>query len=425
MNERDRQQVIASVFMRESVRLTGMLTRLLGPQNVELAEDVVQEAFLAASKRWSVTGVPQNPAGWLMRTARNRAIDAIRRERKRRHFPEDVASLLGEEAARSSFDNYALDEDPLHDDTLTMIFLCCGIDVSADQRITLILKSLCGMRVSAIARALLTTEATVKKRLVRVRRHVRGKSFALPAHEDVPHALRTVHMALYLLFNEGYLSTSGDPIQHDVCRHAMFLTRHLTDAADYSDASTHALLALMCFHAARYVSRMGDDGALIPIDQQDRASWDRALLVAGFNSLQRARNMDSGHSTRYMLEAAIAAQHCAARSFEETNWTMVCRLYDRLMHVQGSPITALNRAVAMSYRDGPAEAIKLVSSIRAASKNGYNGRADAVLAHLYARLGDGTNAERHLAAALSETNAEHERNLLKRQIARALSTTTS
>ena len=410
---------IAEIFAQESARLTAVLTRILGPRNLELAEDVVQDAFVTAAQRWAADGVPRDPAAWLMRTARNRAIDCIRRERPRRHLAEDLATLLDSDLTLGATVDRAFDDANVRDDTLTMIFLCCTIDAPIEHRIALILRSLCGLRVDAIARALLVTEATAKKRLVRMRKRLRGVAFRLPTPEQVPETLRTTHLALYLLFNEGYLSIGGEPIQHALCRQAMFLTRHLTDDPRHSDASTHALLALMCFHAGRLSARTDAHGALVPIDLQDRSRWDRALHAAGFASLRRAQVLEPRWATRYLVEAAIAAQHCAAPSFDETGWVQVCDLYDHLMAVSPSPVAALNRAVARSYRDGPAAAVPTVVALREAHPKVLAGHAEAVLAHLHARAGSSDDAARYCEAA-AKANAPYALAMLERQIARAL-----
>jgi RNA polymerase sigma-70 factor (ECF subfamily) len=409
---------IDSVFRRESKRLISVLTRLLGPQNLELAEDVLQEACVAALHDWSAQGVPDNPSAWLLTTARRRAIDAIRRERTRRTFAADVAKFLDSEWTLALTVEEAFSENWMRDDQLRMIFMCCHPVLSPENRVTLILKTLCGLSVPAIARALLTTDATVNKRLYRTRLALKGVQFQLPPTDERPAALQTVHVALYLLFNEGFLSTADKPIIRDLCRDAMLLTQLIADETTLATSDTFALLALMCFNAARLDSRIDEQGRLVPLDQQDRASWDRDLIRRGYVYLARSAEMEAILASRYHLEAAIAARHCSAGSFDQTDWISICHLYDRLLDVEPSPIVALNRAVALSYRDGPEAGLRIVEAILQADELPSRFAAVAVMANLHARAGSPDRARPFLEEALAGARTAHERDLIERQIAR-------
>jgi RNA polymerase sigma-70 factor (ECF subfamily) len=410
---------IDALFRREHGRLISVLTRIFGPQNLQLAEDMVQDAFVAALRDWSIHGVPDNPPAWLLTAARRRAIDAIRRERTRRTFAPDLAKFLDSEWTLSMTIDEAFDEHWIRDDQLRMIFMCCHPSLSPESRITLILKTLCGLGVPAIARALLTTEATINKRLYRTRVSLRGVRFQIPAPADLPAARDTVHTALYLLFNEGHLSTADKPILRELCQDAMRLTRLLADDASICASDTLALLALMCFNAARLESRLDDEGRLVPLDCQDRALWDRDLIGHGYRCLARSAELDLAAASRFHLEAAIAARHCSASSFEETDWASICRLYDRLLEIDGSPMVALNRAVALSYRDGPDAAIPVVEALHRAGKLPHSHVVAAVLANLHARAGSSSRAQPFLAEALRRARTAHERELIARQIDRA------
>jgi len=318
VTEAEIQVRIELLFRREAGRLISVLTRLFGPQNLELAEDVLQESFVAAVGAWSTAGIPDNPSAWLLTTARNRAVDAIRRERTRRSFATDLGIYLDSEWTLSSTVNEAFGEDLIRDDQLRMIFMCCnGGELSTENRITLILKTLCGLSVPAIARALLTTESTINKRLYRTRQRLEGATFSLPAEEELPAALDTAHAVLYLLFNEGHMSTSEKPILREMCRDAMSFAKLLVDEPGLSNSDTVALLALMCLVAARLESRVDDEGRLIPLDRQDRALWDRSLIDQGMVYLGRSSHMDAVAAGRFHLEAAIAARHCSAASSSE------------------------------------------------------------------------------------------------------------
>jgi len=406
---------IETLFKRESGRLISVLTRIFGPHNLELAEDVVQESFVAALAAWSEDGIPESPAAWLLTTARNRAIDTIRRERTRRTFASDLATYLDSEWTLAGTVDEAFGSDAVRDDQLRMIFMCCHARLTPENRLTLILKTLCGLSVPAIARALLTTEAAVNKRLYRTRRSLEGVEFALPAPDELAAALDTVHRVLYLLFNEGYLSTGDEPVRRELCRDAAFLTKLLVDTPEASSSDTIALLALMCFGAARLDSRVDDRGRLVPLDRQDRSRWDRELIREGFGYLARSSAMDRVTGGPYHFEAAIAARHCSAPTFADTDWISICNLYDRLLEVAPSPVTALNRAVAVSYRDGPRAALPLVEAIREDGSLPHGPAVAAVLANLYTRAGSPDAARRYLDEALARAPTEHERQLIERQ----------
>jgi RNA polymerase sigma-70 factor (ECF subfamily) len=380
-------ETIETLFRRESGRLISVLIRLLGPQNLTLAEDVVQEAFVAALRDWSDHGVPDNPPAWLLTAARRRAIDAIRRERTRRTFAADLAKFLDSEWTLASTVDEAFSEPRIKDDQLRMIFMCCHPSLPPEGRVTLILKTLCGLSVTAIARALLTSESTINKRLYRTRLALRGVQFEIPSAEDLPAARDIVHTALYLLFNEGHLSTTDKPILRELCHDAMVLTQLLADDGSIATSDTLALLGLMCFNAARLESRLDQDGRLVPLDGQDRSRWDRALIRQGYQCLVRSSQLDESAASRFHLEAAIAARHCSASSFAETDWVSICHLYDRLLEQTSSPMVVLNRAVAVSYRDGPDAAIPLVEAVYRSGELPQRQVVAAVLANLYERAG--------------------------------------
>jgi RNA polymerase sigma factor (sigma-70 family) len=410
---------IEEVFRRESGRLISVLTRILGPGNLELAEDVMQESFVAAMRDWVQHGVPGNPSGWLFTAARNRAIDAIRRERTRRTFAADLAMFLDSEWTLAQTVDEAFGENWIKDDQLRMIFMCCHPTLPVESRVTLILKTLCGLSVPAIARALLTTESTINKRLYRTRQVLRDVRFELPPEAERPMALDTVHTALYLLFNEGYLSTGEKPILRELCRDAMLLARLLVDESSLANSQTVALVALMCFTAARFDARIDEDGRLVPLDQQDRSRWDQSLIRQGYHYLARSSTMEAVAASGYHLEAAIAARHCEAATFDQTDWPSICNLYDRLLQVDPSPMVELNRAVAISFRDGPQAAIPIVEAIRLAGRLPHSHAVAAVLANLYTRAGCEEPARRFLDEALARARTPHERDLIALQIERA------
>jgi RNA polymerase sigma-70 factor (ECF subfamily) len=411
---------IDRLFRREAARLISVLTRILGPHNLELAEDVVQDSFAAALRDWSAKGVPDNPAAWLLTTARNRAIDAIRRERTQRRFAPDLAHFLDSEWTLPRTVDEAFEDDWARDDQLRMIFMCCQPRMAAENRLPLILRTLCGLSIPAIARALLTSEATINKRLFRTRKSLEGVSFELPAREEIPAALETVHTVLYLLFNEGYLSTGEEPVRRELCLDAMHLTRLLIDAPSSANSDTMALMALMCFAQARVDSRVDAAGHLVPLDRQDRSTWDQSLIRSGYAYLAQSSRMEAVVASRYHLEAAIASRHCSARTFEQTDWESIAKLYDRLLEIDPSSLTRLNRAVAISYRSGPEAAIPLVEALAGEDDLPSGHLIPATLANLYQRAGHAERAAELLEEALARTRSPHERRLIETQASRSV-----
>jgi len=375
---------------------------------------------VAALETWGKSGIPDNPAAWLLTTARHRAIDAIRRERTRRTFAADLSRYLEGEWTLTTMVREAFGDDVVRDNQLRMIFMCCHPDLSPESQLTLILRTLCGLSVPATARALLTTEATVQKRMVRIRQRLRGVEFALPRPEERAAAFDTTHAALYLLFNEGHLSTDEEPIRRELCRAAMDLTQLLVDDPRLCSSDTLGLFALMCFQAARLDSRLDENGGLVSLDRQERSRWDRELIGRGYAALVRASRMEEVAATRYHLEAAIAARHCEARTFADTDWVSICSLYDRLLELGPSPVAELNRAVALSYRDGPEAALPLVEDIRRSGRLAGSYAVAAVLANLYARTGAAEASGRYLEEALASARTRHERQLIAMQVERAL-----
>ena len=410
---------IERLFRREATRLISVLTRILGTHNLELAEDVVQDSFAAALRAWTTRGIPENPSAWLLTTARNRAIDAIRRERTHRRFAPDLARFLDSEWTLSSTVDEAFGDDWARDDQLRMIFMCCGPRMAIENRLPLILRTLCGLTIPAIARALLTTEPTINKRLYRTRKSLEGVSFELPPNEEIPVALETVHTVLYLLFNEGYLSTGDEPVQRELCVDAMHLTHLLVEAPSVCTSDTLALMALMCFAQARIDSRVDDAGHLVSLDRQDRSRWDQALIRSGYAYLARSAQMEAVVAGRYHLEAAIASRHCAAASFAQTDWDSICNLYDRLLEIDPSALSRLNRAVAVSYRSGPDAAIPLVEELEDAPDMPTGHLIPATLANLYQRAGQSDRAAELLEEALARTRSPHERHLIRTQVSRS------
>jgi RNA polymerase sigma factor (sigma-70 family) len=356
-------RAIEAVWRIESARLIAGLARMVG--DVGLAEDMAQDALVAAIEKWPADGVPDNPGAWLMATAKNRAIDRMRREktyeRKREEVAHDTGVLFAME--RSDFDAAA--DDEIGDNLLALIFTCCHPLLSREARVALTLRLLGGLTTSEIARAFLGSESTVAQRLVRAKRTLRDAKvpFEVPRSAELEERLGSVLEVIYLVFNEGYAASSGeDWIRRDLCEEALRLGRILAELAP-AEPEVHGLVALMEIQASRLGARRGPDGAPILLLDQDRSRWDPLLIVRGRRALERAEALP-GPLGPYGLQAAIAACHARALRAEETDWTRIAALYDALSQIAGSPIVDLNRAVALGMAFGPQAGLELLDQIK-------------------------------------------------------------
>src|SRR5262245_46670983 len=326
------------------------LTRLFGVHNLALAEDVVQDAVCRALEVWKVRGVPENPGAWLMMTAKNRALDVLRRERTARTFAPELGRMLEAETTIAPAIDEAFADSAIRDEQLRMMFSCCHPRLPEEAQVALVLNILCGFGTGEIAAAFLVSHAAMEKRLTRARRTLAGarRLFDLSDAEFIAR-LAGVRRALYPLFNEGYHGASAESaVRMDLCHEAIRLIGLLRNYPPAATPETDALGALMCLHAGRLPARLDGTGDLSPLLDQDRSRWDSALVAQGLALLERSA---AGHEvSAYHLEAAIAAAHVAAPTADQTDWPMIVSLYDRLMTVAPSPVVALNRAVALAQR---------------------------------------------------------------------------
>ncbi|MCI0420460.1 MAG: sigma-70 family RNA polymerase sigma factor, partial [Acidobacteria bacterium] len=316
-------------FRREAGKMVSYLTRILGSDRIDLAEDVVQDTLCKALETWSIHGLPDNPSAWLMRVARNRAIDLIRRDDRFPYFAPELAQLLRVQGDLP--DETPAFEREIQDDQLRLMFSCCHPELSTEAQVTLILKTLCGFSVSEIAHALLTSEDSIEKRLGRARKLLRlsGTLVEITNASDIPKRIEAVYQVIYLLFNEGYHGSGSEQVvREDLCFEAIRLTLLLSEHPEGKKPKTYALLALLCFHAARLSGRMEDDGSLIQLEMQDRSKWNQDLMGKGFHFLERASM--GNELSEYHLEAGIASLHCAASAYEKTDWAKILELYDLL-----------------------------------------------------------------------------------------------
>ncbi|WP_315817423.1 RNA polymerase sigma factor [Paraflavitalea speifideaquila] len=324
------QQVVEHLFRHESGKMIAVLTRVFGTHNLGMVEDVIQEAFLKAAQSWRYGQLPDNPAAWLMRVAKNKAIDLIRREHHFRLYSQELVHQLKTEA-EEALEHFFLDTE-IADSQLRMIFASCHPALKEEDQIALTLKTVSGFSASEIARALITNEATIQKRLYRAKQFLKEVHIPLeiPVGEQLKERLEIVYSVLYLLFNEGYNSGKEDElIRHDLCVEALRLGILLSQHAVGSRPATYALLALMCFQASRFESRIGAHNTIILLQHQDRSTWNKDLIKRGFQYLNHSSQGQA--LTIYHIESAIAAEHCMAAHFEDTNWQRMRYLYDLLL----------------------------------------------------------------------------------------------
>jgi RNA polymerase sigma factor (sigma-70 family) len=404
------------LFRREHGRMVAVVTRIFGVHNLKLAEDVVQDAFCRAIDVWKVKGLPENPSAWLMATAKNRAFDAIRRERTARNFAPELDRLLKSEwtAAQTIAENFGVGE--IRDDLLRMMFSCCHPALSEEAQVALILNILCGFSVNEIASAFVSTHAAVEKRITRAK-HVLASSgalFEVTAPGDFAARLPSVHRALYLLFNEGYHGACAESaVRAELCREAIRLAEIILAHPFGAVPESRALAALFCLNAARLPARMDSSGNLLALSDQDRSQWDRELAARGLKHLEQAAAGDA--ISEYHLEAAIAAAHINAPSTEETDWRQIVWLYDLLMRMRPSPVVVLNRAIAIAGSEGPARGREALAAISGSERLAAYPFYPAALAEMELRLGNRNAAREHFRAALSlARNPEEERYLASR-----------
>jgi RNA polymerase sigma-70 factor (ECF subfamily) len=409
--------LVDHLFRREAGRMMAALTHALGPAHLDLAEEAVQEALVKALQHWPFHGVPDDPAAWLIRVARNRALDILRRGTTRRDKAGDVRRLLEASPPTQPGDREAvarLDGGPT-DDQLRLIFLCCHPDLPRDAQVALTLKTVCGFGVEEIAAAFLTKPATIAQRLVRAKRRLKSLDarFEFPSRRQLPHRLDGVMEVLYLLFNEGYAAHRGEALlRADLCDEALRLTVALAHLPATDRPVVHGLAALMLFQASRAEARMDAVGELVLLDDQDRDRWDRRLIARAFAHMERSAQGDQ--ITPYHLQAAIAAEHAMAPSDAATDWPEILGLYDRLYRLQPSPIIALNRAVALARVEGPTAGLEAVDALASTRVLADYAHLHATRARFLADLGQRRQAAEACRKAARLTDSAPQRRFLKR-----------
>jgi RNA polymerase sigma factor (sigma-70 family) len=405
------------LFRHEAGRMAGAVVRLVGLGNLDLIDDVVQDTLVHAMEVWKFAGPPDNPAAWLMRAARNRAIDLIRRQRTARRFAPEVADLLTTEWSLAPTVDNAFLETEIADSELRLMFSLCDGRLPIETQVLVVLKYLCGFGVRELAQAFLLGEAAVEKRLTRARTTLQS-SGALAEISD-PQRLRArlpaARQALYLLFNEGYHgSHPQEVVRADLCAEALRLTELLARHPVTDQPEVHALMALFCFLAARLSARCTSDGDLIPLEEQDRNRWDAALLARGFQSLDRSASGDTLTETH--VEAAIAAKHAAARSWAATDWSGIVALYDHLLTLRPTPVVALNRAVAVGQAEGSPAGLAALEEIAGVARLDDYLFLAATRADLLRRCGRLGEAIPHYQRAHELARSDPERRFFARRL---------
>ena len=408
------RELVEHLFRRQASQMVATLTRVLGAKHLSLAEESVQDALVTALQQWPFGGVPKDPAAWLYQVARNRAFDRLRHVRVVNDKEPALRSELGANAGEAPPEALlAAEAPPLDDDQLGMMFMTCHPVLPYESRVALTLKIVGSFSTGEIARAFLAQESTIAQRIVRAKRMLRdhGVSFGAPETRDLHERLDVVLEAVYLMFNEGYAATAGDAlIREDISSEAIRLATLLTRHPVTGTPKAWALLALLLLQAARFPARVSSEGELFVLRDQDRTKWRQSLISEGMRALDRSASGDE--LTRYHAEAEIAACHAAAPSWRETDWPRICELYDVLFEQTGSPIVALNRAIARGQVAGPQAAIEDVNAIRShPALAGYH-LLPAVLAELWREAGDSDKAAMYYRDALKLATAVPEQRFL-------------
>ncbi|HEY4108883.1 RNA polymerase sigma factor, partial [Puia sp.] len=409
-------QLVDHLFRHEAGKMIAVLTRIFGIHNLELVEDTVQETFLKALQVWKYRPVPDNPSAWLMQVARNQTIDLIRRQQKLSGISEELATRLRSDTEHT-IEEFFLDTE-IADSQLRMIFTCCHPSLNPEDQVALTLKTVSGFGVTEIARALVSTETTIQKRIYRAREYIKKHSirFEIPIGTALQDRLETVYTVLYLLFNEGYNSVKADElIRHDLCAEAMRLCKLLSEHRIGAHPTTYALLSLMCFQVSRFDSRIGEDNTIILLQKQDRSKWDRDLIHVGYHYLNQSS--DGDYLSVYHIESAIAAEHCLSPDFASTNWKSLLYLYDRLLERKPIPIVRLNRSVLLAQMGDLTAAIDAILDIEdIGDLLRHHYIYSAVLGDLYGRAGNLAEARRLLDMAYHLTTSLAEKKLLREKL---------
>jgi RNA polymerase sigma factor (sigma-70 family) len=405
------------LFRHESGKLVSVLTGIFGIERLQMAEDVVQEALIRALQTWPYYGIPKNPAAWLTQTAKNLALDLLRREKLFQDKEPRIIAFIEQSSGEKDAPDSVLFDNEIKDGRLRLMFACCHPLVPQESQTALALKTLCGFSPGEIAKSFLTSEAAIAKRLTRARQKIRelGIPFEIPTGEDLSLRLDGVLQTIYLLFNEGYKASSGENlVREELCSEAIRLATALAEQPACNQPRTQALLALMLFNAARLPGRVDSDGTVLRLKEQDRSCWNQPMISRGM--LHLANSAAGSELTTYHLQAGIAACHCSATDYESTDWARILSFYDQLVVLDDSPIIALNRAVAIAQVNGPGAGIEAVQAIRNRESLDSYYLLYAVLADFEAQLNQFESAAENLRTAIRLTGLKSEQTLLANRL---------
>jgi len=411
-------KLVDHLFRHESGKIVSVLARIFGIHNLDLAEDVVQDSLVEAMRQWQYKGVPENPSAWLFRVAKNKAINIINREKHKREYSTEVAHYLKSEWTVEPALNHLFSEKEIQDDQLRMIFACCHPSISSDSQVALALKTLCGFSISEIAKAFLTTDENINKRLVRARQNIRDAkiTFEIPKGDQLEKRLQTVLEAIYLLFNEGYSASSGDSIiRYELCEEAIRLAHLIADDNYFHQKdNVFALLSLMYLNASRFNARQDINGNLLTMRQQDRLLWDNSMKVKGLHYL--GLSTQQNNLSVYHILATISAQYCIADSYETINWNEILVLYNYLIEFDNSPVALLNRAIIIAKISGVKSALEEIEKIKNTNSIKLNYLFFTVQAEFQIELGQYAKAISNLKIAIDLAPLQSEKKLLQKRI---------
>ena len=407
-------KTVDHLFRLESGKMVSVLTRIFGFANIEQAEDIVQDTIMKALEIWKWGKIPDNPQAWLYKTAKNKAIDLIRREKLKYKIENELAILLKSEYTLAPKVNELFTEGEIKDSQLRMMFACCHPSISPESQITLMLKTLCGLSLREISNAFLTNEETIGKRLYRTKEKIREEKISLdyPGILAMDQRTEAVLKTIYLLFNEGYNSSHADKlIRQDLCEEAMRLAILLSENSRTNLPQTNALIALMCYHASRFDSRIDDKGMIVLLKDQDRKTWNSFLIEKGNEYMNYAASGDVYHD--FHIEAGIASVHANAKTFADTNWKLILTFYNTLFERTKNPVVAMNRCLALAEVEGAETAIIELQNLSELSGNAYY---HASLGELFMKTGNKNAARDSFVRAIELTQSSAVSDLLRKKI---------
>ncbi|MFT5819453.1 MAG: RNA polymerase sigma factor (sigma-70 family) [Crocinitomix sp.] len=410
---------IDHLFRKESGKMVSVLVNIFGSSNLELAEDVVQNTLVKALEVWKYKGIPDNPSGWLYRVAKNNALDIIRREKRSDlfDFSDPKRQLLTSEYTLPVVLNNFWESDQIEDDFLGMMFACCHPEISKDNQVTFILKTLCGFSTKEVARSFITTEDIISKRIYRTKEHFRKNEIhpTIPIGEELESKLGVICSVIYLMFNAGYSANHNNmEVREEVISQALFLGKALLDNKKTNYPEVYALMAVMCFHSARLKSRSSDQNEQILLANQDRTSWNVELINLGLSYLVKAN--EGNRISMYHYEAYIAREHCIASTYDTTDWKAILSVYDQMLVHKFDPIVYLNRTLALMEAEGPKRALTEMQKVAENKHLKKYSLFHAALGEIYLRLKDYQKAETCLIEAISLTNSSTEKAFLEKKI---------